>query len=308
MGRGVGNGVSKCPGKGAGKSPSKSPCKRLCRAALTSLLALGLAASAGADSYPYPCRVENIVQLTHDVRRITFRAPDQFRFGPGQFVLLEVPDPYVRTWNQMYGTSHGQVSRPYSFASAPSRLPVFDLIIKHQPAPRGNDVPPGLASTFVHSELKAGDVVAFGEPMGGLYSAGDGDRPIILVAGGAGVSPFVGLLEHLFENKVNERRKIYLYLGVRGRRDLLLHDQFAGWAGRKRNFSYVPALSSPAAGDSWEGETGYINLVLDKHFPAPLDADLYVAGSPIMMRETVKVLKAKGLGDERIHHDPTSVQ
>ncbi len=290
------------------KGPGKGPSKRLFRAAVTPLVALGLATSAGADSYPHPSRVERIEQLTHDVKRITFRAPGQFRFRPGQFVLLKVPDSYVRTWNQQYGTSHEQVSRPYSFASPPSRLPLFDLIIKHQPAPRGKDVPPGLASTFIHSELKAGDVVAFGEPMGALYSAGDGDRPILLVAGGVGVSPFVGLLEHLFEKKVNERRKIYLYLGVRGRRDLLLHDQFVEWAGTKRNFSYVPALSSPAAADSWEGETGYINLVLDKHFPAPLDADIYVAGSPVMMRETVKVLKAKGLADERIHHDPIDVR
>ena len=296
------------PSKSRGKSPSESQSKRLFRAALTPLVAFGLATSAGADSYPHPSRVEGIEQLTHDVKRITFRAPDQFRFRPGQFVLLEVPDSYVKTWNQKYGTSHGQVARPYSFASAPSRLPLVELIIKHQPAPRGKDVPPGLASTFIHSELKAGDVVAFGEPMGALYSAGDGDRPIILVAGGAGVSPFVGLLEHLFEKKVNERRKIYLYLGVRSRRDLLLHDQFAGWAGTKRNFSYVPALSSPAAGDSWKGETGYINLLLDKHFPAPLDAEVCIAGSPVMMRETVKVLQAKGLADERIHHDPISVQ
>ena len=287
-------------GKGAGKGSH--------RGAFTALVTLGLAASAWADSYPHPSRVEHIEQLTHDVKRITFRAPGPFRFRPGQFVLLQVPGSYVKTWNQQYGTSHEQVSRPYSFASPPSRLPVFDLIIKHQPAPRGKDVPPGLASTFIHSELKAGDVVAFGEPMGALYSAGDGDRPILLVAGGAGVSPFVGLLEHLFEKKVNERRKIYLYLGVRSRRDLLLHDQFAGWVETKRNFSYVPALSSPEAADSWEGETGYINLVLDKHFPAPLDAEVCIAGSPVMLRETVKVLKAKGLADERIHHDPIDVR
>ena len=290
------------------KDPGKGPSKRLLRAAVTPLVTLGLAASAWADSHPHPSRVERVEQLTHDVKRITFRAPGQFRFRPGQFVLLQVPGSYVKTWNQQYGTSHEQVSRPYSFASPPSRLPLFDLIVKHQPAPRAKDVPPGLASTFLHSELKAGDMVAFGEPMGALYSAGDGDRPILLVAGGVGVSPFVGLLQHLFEKKVNERRKIYLYLGVRGRRDLLLHDQFVGWAGTKRNFSYVPALSSPAAADSWEGETGYINLVLDKHFPAPLDAEVCIAGSPIMMRETVKVLKAKGLAQERIHHDPIDVR
>ena len=278
------------------------------RPAVTLLILLGLAITARAESFPHLSRVKRFEQLTHDVKRITFQAPDQFRFQPGQFVLLKVPDSYVKTWNQRYGTSHGQVARPYSFASAPGRLPVFDLIIKHQRAPRGKDVPPGLASTFLHSELKAGDTIEFGEPMGALYPADDGSAPILFVAGGAGVSPFVGLLEHLFETKVNARRKIYLYLGVRGRSDLLLHDQFLKWTETERNFSYVPALSNPAAADSWNGETGYINLVLDKHFPAPLDAEVCIAGSPIMMRETVKVLKAKGLADERIHHDPIDVK
>ena len=126
------------------KPMRKGLCKGLSRGAVTALVALGLAASAWADSYPYPSRVERIEQLTHDVKRITFRASGQFRFRPGQFVLLKVPDSYVSTWNQQYGTSHGQVSRPYSFASPPSRLPLFDLIIKHQPAPRGKGVPPGL--------------------------------------------------------------------------------------------------------------------------------------------------------------------
>ena len=277
-------------------------------AALTAMVTLGLSTSAWADSYPHLSSVESIEDLTHDVKRITFRAPDQFRFLPGQFVLLRVPGSYVKSWNQQRGTSHEQVSRPYSLASSPSRLPLFDLIVKHQAAPRGKDVPPGLASTFVHAELKAGDTVAFGEPMGALYSGGDSGRPIIFVAGGAGVSPFVGLLEHLFDTNVNERRKIYLYLGVRSRRDLLLHEQFVEWAETRHNFFYVSALSSPEPGDAWTGATGYINLVLDKDFPGPLDADVYIAGSPIMMRETVKVLKAKGLADERIHHDPIAVK
>ena len=70
----------------------------------------------------------------------------------------------------------------------------------------------------------------------------------------------------------------------------------------------MSALSRPEESDQWTGETGYINLVLDKHFEAPLKADVYIAGSPIMLRETVKVLKAKGVPDDRIHHDPIKVE
>ena len=57
----------------------KGVSKRLFRAAVTALVALGLAVSAWADSYPHSSRVERIEQLTHDVKRITFPAPGQFR-------------------------------------------------------------------------------------------------------------------------------------------------------------------------------------------------------------------------------------
>ncbi len=259
---------------------------------------------------PHAAEVVKIEDLTHDVKRIRFKAqePDRFRFSAGQFVLLHLPEPYLSEFNERHGTSHKDVARPYSFASSPSELPYFDLIIKHYPTPRGKDVPPGLASTYVHTKLKPGTAVTFSDPVGNLYLGGDSTDPIICVAGGVGVGPFVGLLKHWFDQGVNEKRKIYLYLGVRSKRDLLLDSEFKQWAETKKQFTYVSALSRPEESDQWTGETGYINLVLDKHFEAPLTADVYIAGSPIMLRETVKVLKAKGLADDRIHHDPIKVE
>ncbi len=259
---------------------------------------------------PHAAEVVKIEDLTHDVKRIRFKAqePDRFRFSAGQFVLLHLPEPYLSEFNQRHGTSHKDVARPYSFASSPSELPYFDLIIKRYPAPRGKDVPPGLASTYVHTKLEPGTAVTFSDPVGSLYLGGDSTDPIICVAGGVGVSPFVGLLKYWFSEGINEKRRIYLYLGVRSKRDLLLDSEFKQWAETKKQFTYVSALSRPEESDQWTGETGYINLVLDKHFEAPLKADVYIAGSPIMLRETVKVLKAKGLADDRIHHDPIKVE
>ena len=67
-------------------------------------------------------------------------------------------------------------------------------------------------------------------------------------------------------------------------------------------------MSAPAERDQWQGETGYINLVLDRYFEKLPAADVYLAGAPIMVKETIKVLHAKGLPDERIHHDPIEVR
>ncbi|MDA1313080.1 MAG: FAD-binding oxidoreductase [Acidobacteria bacterium] len=254
-------------------------------------------------------KVVKIERLTHDVKRIRFRAAnDDFKFTAGQFILLKLPESYLKEFNKEHGTNHENVSRPYSFASAPSEAPYFDVIIKHYPAPRDKDVPPGLASSFVHEKLHAGDAVTFSDPMGSLYMPNDSTDPIILVAGGVGASPFIGLLKHWFDEKLNEKRKIYLFFGANSRRDLFLLDDLNDWSRSKANFEYVPALSRPDPADEWKGETGYINVVLGKHFEGPLAADVYLAGAPIMVSETIKILHAKGVPDSRIHHDPIKVE
>lgn len=271
-------------------------------------LSLGL--QLHAEGFPYRAKVVEIEDLTHDTKRIRFRlvsAPG-FQFTPGQYTFLKVPDDYVQQWNQRYHTTHKEVSRPYSFASSSSRLPLFDLIIKLAGPPPGKDVPPGLASTYVHTRLKTGDEALFSAPAGSLYLRKDTGRPVVIVAGGSGAAPFVSLLEYWFENRFDRNNEIYFFFGVRSKRDLFLHERFQEWAREKKSFHYIPALSSPAPEDQWPGETGFIQATVDKHLSAPSDADAYLAGPPIMVREVVKVLNAKGIGKERIHYDEIAVQ
>jgi Na+-transporting NADH:ubiquinone oxidoreductase subunit F len=266
--------------------------------------------SAPADIYRYQARVQGITDLTHDTKRIRLQVADArgFTFKPGQYVFLKVPDEFVREWNQRYGTNHAVVARPYSFASPASRLPSFDWIIKRVGPPAGKDVPPGLASTYVHDRLRVGDVVRMSAPMGDLFLRRDTGRPILVVAGGTGAAPFVSLLEQWFEEGIDRGSSIHFFFGVRSRRDLFYHDRFTRWAAERKNFRYVPALSHAAPDDDWKGETGFVNQVVDRLVPAPSEADAYIAGPPIMVRETIKVLHAKGIADTRIHHDPIEVR
>ena len=260
---------------------------------------------AAADFHAEVVKVED---LNFNVKRIRLRASDAaFSFKPGQFVLLRLPDSYLEEFNSKYGTAHKAVSRPYSLASPPSETPFFDLIVKHYPAPPGKDVPPGLASTYMHTQVKQGATLSFSEPLGSLYQPAASTDPVIVVAGGVGASPFIGLVKYWLEQKLNERRKIYFFFGVNSKEDFFLEKEFAAWA-KKKNFVYVPAVARPAPGDNWKGETGYINAVVDRYFEGTLLADVYLAGAPIMVSETIKALTAKGVPSGRIHHDPVKVE
>jgi len=263
-----------------------------------------------AELFQYEAKVVKIEDLTHDTKLIRFELIDtkEFKFVPGQYVFLKVPDDYVREWNELHKTSHKEVSRAYSFASSSSKLPQFDLIIKLASPPRGKEVPPGLASSFIHKRLRVGDTLRISQPYGELFLRKDTGRPVLIVAGGTGAAPFVSLLEYWFENKFDQNNEIYFYFGVRAKKDLFFHEQFQEWARNKKNFHYVPALSNPDPGDDWKGETGYIQLVVDKYLKGPSDADAYLAGPPVMITETVKVLNAKGITKERIHYDEIEVR
>ena len=260
--------------------------------------------------FPYEAWVTKLEDLNHNVKRVRMRLvnPEGFGFKPGQFVFLKIPDNHVREWNQKYQTSHENISRPYSFASSPRRLPLFDFIIKLAAAPRGKDVPPGLASTYVHTRLGVGDLVRISPPQGSLYLGIDKGRPIVVIAGGSGAAPFVGLLEYWIENGVDQTSTISFFFGVRSKKDLFLHNQFTRWASERKNISYFPALSHPQPADEWRGETGYVQIALDKQLSAPSAAEAYLAGPPIVLEEVVKVLKTKGVTSDRIHYDQIQVR
>ncbi len=279
----------------------------------TAALAVSADAKVKEDSterrFSLRAEVLRIENLNHNIKRIRLKPMDpSFAFTPGQYVLLKPPADYIADFNEQHGTSHKNVYRPYSFASSPGRQSQFDMIIKHYDSPPDKDVPPGVVSTFVHQHLKSGDIVTLSKPGGKLYATAEAERPILLIAGGVGVSPFVCLLNYWFESKVVEKRDIYLFLGVRSRRDLILHDQFTEWSAAKPKFHYIPALSHPQETDAWKGETGYINLVLDRYFKDSFDADAYLAGPPVMIRFTRQVLAGKGIEGDRVHRDPIRVR
>jgi len=276
-----------------------------CLVALFTLILLGPKNSLASGLFEFKAEVIKIEDLTHNVRRVGLRLKNSkgFTFTPGQYTFVRIPKSFVKKWNQQYKTSHDEVFRPYSFASSSSHLPLFDLIIKLARAPRGKDVPPGIASTFIHSHLKVGDRLELSAPTGDLYLKPDTGEPIIIVAGGSGAAPFVSLLQYFFEKDFHKNNEIYFFFGVRSKRDLFLHDQFVAWDQSKPKFHYIPGLSRPQPEDNWKGETGYIQLALDKHLKGPSGAHAYLAGPPIMIREVEKVLRRKGITKNRTHYD-----
>ena len=65
----------------------------------------------------------------------------------------------------------------------------------------------------------------------------------------------------------------------------------------------MPALSEPGADDGWDGETGLITDVVQRHEADLAGAHAYVCGPPPMVEAAMPLLERLGVAEKRIYYD-----
>ena len=236
------------------------------------------------ESKPFRGRLEAVTDLTYDIKlfHITLTEPEGITFKAGQYIKLDVPgmvDP-------------GTASRAFSIANAPSDKGHVDLLIRLNPN--------GICTNWMFRRLKVGDEISCSGPYGEFGLSGS-DSEMVWVAGGSGLSCFRSLLEQMIEGNI--RRKCTLFFGAVAKRDLYLVDELRQVAQEHDWFSYIPALSAPADGDDWSGETGLITEVLDRHLSGVAGLEAYLCGAPGLLAAARDVLRNKGVPPENIFCD-----
>jgi len=230
--------------------------------------------------------------LTHDTKLIRFDLiePAEVSFKPGQYFQIRVPDDYLRALSPPI---FDPIFRAYSTAWMPKDNHFLEFIIRL--------VPGGICTTWIHFSLKEGQEITLTGPYGEFYLREDSQRPILCVAGGSGVAPIRSILEHLFDK--GTEREVWYFFGARAIKDLYYHQENIERAKKHPNFRYVPALSAMDPGDQWDGETGFVHLVIDKIIEDPTNMEAYLCGPPVMIDAVIETLTKKGMPAERIAFD-----
>jgi propane monooxygenase reductase subunit len=220
--------------------------------------------------------------VTHDMRHLVLRLiePRELKFFPGQYVDITVP-----------GTAQ---SRSFSMANTSSREDGrLEFVIKVYPD--------GLFSHFLATRVAVGDRLELSGPFG-VFTLREGqDVDLIFLGGGAGMAPILSLLRSMAERGI--ARKATYYYGARRRRDLCFEKELRALEESLPSFSYVPALSEPAAGDDWEGEVGLITDVVRRQAGGLKGAHAYVCGPPPMVEAALPLLMTAGVEEKRIYYD-----
>lgn len=207
-----------------------------------------------------PCRVEQMERCADDVMLLKIKLPanERLQFLAGQYVDFQLKD--------------GR-SRSYSLANPPHDDALLELHIRH--------VPDGLFTNHVFSAMKVRDILRLKGPLGSFFIREDSDKPMIFIAGGTGFAPIKGMLEHAFAAHMD--REMVLYWGARTLKDLYMAALPQRWAAEHPNFSFVPVLSNPAAGDAWQGRTGHVHTAVLGDFADLSGYQVYACGAPVMI-------------------------
>jgi len=219
--------------------------------------------------------------VTHDMRHLVLRLaePSEIKFFPGQYVDITIP-----------GTEE---TRSFSMANTSSREGGrLEFVIKIYPD--------GLFSHFLDTRLQVGDRLQLTGPYG-VFTLREGDDDLVFIGGGAGMAPILSLLRSMAERGLT--RKATYYYGARGRRDLCFEEELRALEGTLPGFRYIPALSEPAPGDDWDGETGLITDVVKRHTDGLAGAHAYVCGPPPMVEAALPLLATLGVAEKRIYYD-----
>ncbi len=227
----------------------------------------------------YLTLVEKIEELTPDIRGLRLRLvdPPNIKFVAGQFVNVELPD--------------SDEVRSFSLANPPSRSDVIDLIIKMLPG--------GRFAQLLNGQLSVGDKLRVYGPLGQM-KVRLSHRPIVMIAGGSGLAPFLSMLTELAEQR--SERPVTLFFGARRAEDLYALDRIAELQRRMPALRFIPALSEERPAD-WHGETGLVTDVVARCMPDLSGHDAYLAGPPPMIDAAVPLLVKLGVRERNIHFD-----
>jgi NAD(P)H-flavin reductase/quinol-cytochrome oxidoreductase complex cytochrome b subunit/ferredoxin len=229
--------------------------------------------TAAARIHEYTGRVVKMEKLGHDVMKLLVKLPEgqTLPFSAGQYLNVILED--------------GQ-RRAFSFANPPHQSDLIELHVRL--------VPGGRFTSHVFGGMKEGDELRFEAPLGDFVLR-ESTRPIVFVAGATGFAPVKSMVEDAFHRGI--QRPIYLYWGVRKRRDLYLPELPERWQAEHSNFKFIPVLSEPGPDDHWSGRTGLVHEAILQDFPSLGGHEVYACGSVKMVEAIFPALKAQGAED-----------
>ncbi|MFT5032476.1 MAG: ferredoxin-NADP reductase, partial [Bacteroidia bacterium] len=213
-------------------------------------------------------------------------------YRPGQYLTfkLNIPD-------------HPKaVVRCYSLSDAPQQEYYRVSIKKAAPPANVPEAPWGLSSSYFHEQVKEGDILDVKVPSGAFFLDVNAGEPVVLAAGGVGVTPMLSMLNALVQ--VNARQPIWFFYGVKDGSELVQGQQIRALAQRHDNIKVVFCFSRPLVSD--EVGKGYhvqgrVSVDLFREKLGSNNFAFYLCGSGPFMQSLTEGLHDWGVPADKIN-------
>ncbi|MEJ2592645.1 MAG: 2Fe-2S iron-sulfur cluster-binding protein [Candidatus Thiodiazotropha sp.] len=214
-------------------------------------------------------------------------------FRPGQFLTFKLDVEGAGTQIRCYSLS----DRPHSDH--------YRISVQRVTAPvQRPDLPPGRVSNHFHAHVKVGSHLMLKAPSGHFHLIEEPPQPVVLIAGGIGITPMMSMLNALLEP--GGGREVWLYYGVGDGSELIMGEHLRSLARTHAGFHLHLCFSRPRANDT-EGvdfhHRGRVDLPLLRDTLMLGHYQFYVCGPRAMMESLVPGLQTLGVAAGDIHYE-----
>ncbi len=204
------------------------------------------------------------------------------------------------------------IVRCYSLSDAPSearyRITVKAILGDSDREGRA----PGLVSNYICRHLVAGERVDV-KPPGGSFVLNINDRrPVILLAGGIGITPMISMINLMVASKIP--REVFLFYGLRNGSQHVFKEHLGEIAQRHPNIHVVTCYSHPASDDRADVDYqvhGWVTVDLIRQHVGNNSIPCYLCGPPAFMQSLYSGLRTQGVAESNIHFEafgPASIR
>jgi nitric oxide dioxygenase len=214
-------------------------------------------------------------------------------FLPGQYITVRIDHPTTPT-----------SPRNYSLSDRPG-LGYYRISVKRESSP-GDSVPGGLISNYLHDEIEVGDRIEVGPPCGEftIDPRSVGQRPMVFLAGGIGVTPLLSMAKGLVHAQVSA--PIYFVQAARNSRVHAFGGEIEQLQSAGADVTTHVLYNEPLPEDIAMGKCDAARILskewLAEHLPTA-DSEFYLCGPKAFMQCIKTSLEELGVDEERIHYE-----
>ncbi|WP_186757763.1 NO-inducible flavohemoprotein [Echinicola salinicaeni] len=204
-------------------------------------------------------------------------------FTPGQYIALSVAIP---------GHKHLH-TRNYSLSDIPGK-DILRISVKKE---LGN--PAGVVSNHLHNNVKVGDTLEIGMPSG-EFVLKDNDKPVVLIAGGVGITPLLSMYKTLSKR---DQQALLIQCVINSSTQAFAEEIKSL---QNEHSNAITIFSEPTLADRENRNmdyTGFLTLDILKEVWPEEACEVYFCGPKPFMAHVLQLLSAMEVPKDNIHFE-----